>query len=535
MKPLKITTKLSGASWLHLFLLGSLILVLSTALGLNRPNDALKSLTWFLLFGTAMIWLDHKLWPRKRRAWNFFGLIFILDLAIQGVVRLFFGATPSPSVIAQALANTNTSESLGFITEQAHSIGLSGLFTVLSFFCLVAFNKFALDGLQSSLSKTTRSKMSLLLLVTASLHFNPSMIRQEPFLRWIVVLIRHQQAQAEIKQIQAMQQSIKASENDWLVHPYNTQNKTVVLIIGESSNRNNWGKYGYSRPTTKPLEDTLSALPGQTVWFDRAESTAAFTLPSLQRAFTPADKKSPELWKTTPDLFMLAQAAGYRMTWLSNQPGSDGWIASLGKNAAQSSFINNGNWRDSSTTDFDLLPELNKILSTEPPAKELIVLHLLGQHFHYQLRCPPNIKPYEGIDDDQVMLTMKSQDRTSGIRQKRNDYDNAVYCGAIMISEALKNITTKRANRDLSVVYFSDHGQEVGHTQNFAGHSESSSNGYDIPLFVWTNQERAQKNALYSQLFALDNLEHLMQGVLEFNSAFYQPNLNPQNSANYPK
>ncbi|GHA73324.1 hypothetical protein GCM10009007_12810 [Formosimonas limnophila] len=361
------------------------------------------------------------------------------------------------------------------------------------------------------------------------------MLRQEPFLRWIVVIARHQEAQAEIKQLQTMRQQIKASQKDWHVRLNDDKEKTVVLIIGESANKHNWGNYGYPRPTTLPLENTLSELSGHTVWFRNAASTAAFTLPSLQRALTPASKETPDKWKNTPDIFMLANAAGYQITWLSNQPSNDGWIATLGKSADKSVFINSGNWRDSSTTDLDLLPELDKHLSLPAAKKELIVLHLLGQHFHYQLRCPDNIKPYEGIDDDQVMQLMKSQGRSSAIRKTRNDYDNAVYCGSILLSDVLKDLVKKRENRDLSVVYFSDHGQEVGHSQNFAGHSEATSNGYDIPLFIWKNTVVTEKNIFHQEPFSLDDLDYLMHDVLNINSSFYKSNLNTQKSVIYLK
>jgi heptose-I-phosphate ethanolaminephosphotransferase len=528
------TKYLAKASWLHFILLAIFIISCSTSLGLNRPSDGLKSFAWLLLLGSGAIWLDSKLWLGKNRIWLFFTVVFIFDLAVQGVVRKFFGATPSPSVIAQALTNTNAGESFDFILEQARHIGFSVAFLLLGFIGVLLFNRYSLSAFQRALSSLNYLSVVVWGFMTTLLHFNPTMLRQEPFLRWAVVVYRHVEAQNEIQQIQSIQQQILTTKSTWNVTTEDNNDRTVVLIIGESANRHNWGKYGYARATTLPLEDTLNSLSGQTVWFTQAKSTAAFTLPSLERALTPASIHTPDDWKTSPDILMLAKAAGYQVTWLSNQPGNDGWIASLGKNADSQAFINNGNWRDSSATDLDLLPQFQKHLSLPAPKKELIVLHLLGQHFHYELRCPPNIKPYEGVEDDEVMRLMKSEGRSNSIRKTRNEYDNAVYCGSVFLSEVLKQLNEKRPNRNISFVYFSDHGQEVGHTQNFAGHSEASQNGYDIPLFIWDKQSNPNTNSLYEKPFSLDDLDHLLHGVLGINSNFYKSNLDPKNETSYP-
>ena len=36
-------------------------------------------------------------------------------------------------------------------------------------------------------------------------------------------------------------------------------------------------------------------------------------------------------------------------------------------------------------------------------------------------------------------------------------------------------------------MYLSDHGQEVGHGGNHAGHSPSTASGYRIPTIIWRN------------------------------------------------
>lgn len=53
-------------------------------------------------------------------------------------------------------------------------------------------------------------------------------------------------------------------------------------------------------------------------------------------------------------------------------------------------------------------------------------------------------------------------------------------------------------------MYLSDHGQEVGHTKNFAGHSIKTSAGYRIPAIVWRNQSWPSAGQLAENPFRSD-------------------------------
>jgi len=44
-------------------------------------------------------------------------------------------------------------------------------------------------------------------------------------------------------------------------------------------------------------------------------------------------------------------------------------------------------------------------------------------------------------------------------------------------------------------MYLSDHGQEVGHVSDRAGHSPSTASGYRIPAVVWRNRQPLPQDA----------------------------------------
>lgn len=70
----------------------------------------------------------------------------------------------------------------------------------------------------------------------------------------------------------------------------------------------------------------------------------------------------------------------------------------------------------------------------------------------------------------------------------------------------------------------------MGHTQNYAGHSESSVQGYTVPLFVWQHQGDTLKQATLVDLnetYSTQYLDHLIQGALGIQSVWYQAVLDP--------
>ena len=519
----------AGRAWAAFVLTGLLLALACWALGFTRGADAAKTLLWWLTLGASLLGLAR--WHRPRLAGSVFlalCLVFGLDSAVQGVIRGFFGVNPQPSLIAEALANTNSSEAAGFVLEQRWPI-LKGLLLWLVT-GLIGWHTRPLWP--DTAARRTRAMPWLVgagLLASALLHFNPTLLRQQPLLRWAVVWHRHQQAQHEIAAFQQDRQALWAQRALWQVQLDTPGPRTVVVFVGESSNSANWSWYGYPRPTARPLDEALQQLPGQLTLFMQARSPEAFTLPSLKQAFTAATQAQPQLWKSSPDFTQLARAAGFHVRWLSNQPSHEGWFAAIAQDAQEQQFINHGNWRDSSAVDADLLAPLQRMLRSETHPLELIVVHLMGQHFHFAQRCPAGLAPFGTGPDDAVMQAMQQAGRSASIRRARNDYDNAIYCGAQALADLLRLLQAERGGRPMTALYFSDHGQEVGHHRDFAGHSEQDESGHTIPLWVWRNQPAATpaRRASVSRSVSLEHLDQGLHTLMGLHSRGYDPALDP--------
>jgi heptose-I-phosphate ethanolaminephosphotransferase len=495
------------------------------AIGFMLPKDLAKSLLWWLLLGGALWLLAARRSPRlARRVWLLLAGLFALDIGTQGLLRGYFGSQPQPGVIAESLANTSGAEVAGFLGEQWRAIA-----TGLGFTAAALWAAWRWRLAPAADARPARWPLITLALLAALLHLNPAMLRAEPLARWGVVYARHLKAQREIAQLDSARAALWAQRADWQVRRVDEQPRTVVLVIGESNTRLNWGLLGYPRDTTAPLAEALHQLPGAHALLREAWSAEAFTLPSLRLALTAATLERPDDWLATPDVTQLAQAAGYRVTWLSNQPAHEGWFASMAASADERRFINKGNWRDSSATDHELLPALDQWLAVPATPRELLVVHLLGQHFHFAQRCPPSMRHWAAAgDDDAVSQALRAAGRSAAIVRARNEYDDAVRCGADVLARMMDALHRQRPDRALELLYFSDHGQEVGHVSDFAGHSQGTVAGYAIPVLWWSRGSKpdpAQLQALAQRPFRLDWADHAIMHLLAIRSRFYQPTL----------
>lgn len=509
------------SAWILFALTGLAMGASLWAFGFSRGTDAAKTTLWWFTLGTSLLAISRAYSSRLAGGvWLAITVCFAVDGATQGVIRGFFGVAPQPSVIAEALANTNSAESLGFILEQRLPM-LKGMAFALTLIALgVKGRPLWWSHAHTPYKRPVLWGFGTLIVFTILIHFNGTMLAQQPLLRWIVVFHRHAQAQAEIAGFESERQKLWAQHAQWQVQLLDPQPRTVVMFIGESANRSNWQLFGYPRNTTGPLQEAFERLPGHITLYANARSPQAFTLPSLKLALTPATSQHPNIWNQTPDITFLAKDAGYHVTWLSNQPSNEGWFSAIARNADEKIFINNGNWRDSSAVDSDLAAPLSKRLASSTSNHELIVIHLLGQHFHYAQRCPASVAPFKGVDNDSVMQTMKAAGRSASTRESRNEYDNAVYCGSQAVATLLDTLYKARSERAISAFYFSDHGQEVGHNRDFSGHSEEDESGHTIPAWTWVYQpgQRTQPIQVDAQAYSLDKADQTMQKLLHIRS-----------------
>ena len=297
------------------------------------------------------------------------------------------------------------------------------------------------------------------------------------------------------------------------------QPNTLVLVVGESLNRDDMGIYGYSRETTPNLRVLHDR--GELYRHQNSYSTAASTVRSLRHALT-LSKYGDDDWYKTPTLLQVVKEAGYKIYWLSNQQTYGNhdspmtWIAAA---ADVKRFVNARGYFVPSYDEI-LLPHLNEALA-DPARKKLIVLHTLGSHFKYKNRYDERFKIYDEISDS-VTAEMHKLQRSEDVIKLRSEYDNSVVYTDYFLSQVIGSL--KKQSNNTQLLFFSDHGEDVGHDLNRHGHSESTLSGFKIPLLIWMDENYRQHNwaslqANMNKPFTLDMLPYTVFDLLHIQVA----------------
>ncbi|MDN2710209.1 phosphoethanolamine transferase [Janthinobacterium sp. SUN118] len=448
--------------------------------------------------------------------------VFYLDAAIKGFLRGYFGMRPNPNAVLQAMFATDQAETAEFF--QHNSLALlqaAGWFGAVTAAVMLADH--CLQRRQRMRAMVPgpwqRGFAAFMCVFLVLLHVNTTMRRENPLLFWP---LRYQQYDAQLEAMQAMQRALAtkmASPPDWQVRYAGEDAHTVILVIGESTNRASMSLYGYPRATTPQLD----AMRSQLLVFNDVISPASSTVESMMTMLTPADIGNPTAWMAKPNLLMLAEAAGYKTFWVSNQARNDGWIGLLAGEADESDFINFGTGRGENNFDGNLFQPFGHALRDEAP-KKLIVVHLLGAHPSYDMRYPSRFSHFDK-QRDTVSAQMASQGRSAWIRNQRDEYDNAIRYGDYVLGNLIAMTDLAKSDRAASLLFVSDHGQEVGHSRNHAGHSASDKSGYEIPMLMWSNRQLGQSNVaravLESRPYQTDKLDATVLGLLKIETRYY--------------
>lgn len=297
---------------------------------------------------------------------------------------------------------------------------------------------------------------------------------------------------------------------------------TVVLVITDSINRDNMGLYGYGRNTTPRLIAYQRQAGENLLVLRNAWSVDASTLPALRNmfAFGQPDASRPQ------HLLALARAAGYKVWWMSNH--DDVAIEQQHARLADVvDFVNRTPGRASASLDGELLDCVQEALE-DTAERKFIVVHLLGAHPHYRLRYPAGENPFDD-DIDRVETQMMEAGRAAWVRRFRQDYDAALLYHDFVVAETLQlTRSIGRTGGYRAWMYLSDHGQEVGHVSDRAGHSPHTESGYRIPALVWRSESPGPQavQAARQQPFRADWSGWTVADLLHLRWAGRQPGRN---------
>lgn len=357
----------------------------------------------------------------------------------------------------------------------------------------------------------------VMIIVPIAYHGNPVVARADPLSRWAKFYKKYENEQ---KYRVLLVESRKIAEKRltaWNPRMVGQGPKTVVVVLGESSNRNNWSLYGYKRKTTPKLD----ALADEMLVFRDAVSSWGSSNREVTRIFSVADHVDEKNWSKEPDVIGLAKAAGYKTFWLTNQ---QAFLINtvFGKQADQFTLVNDGLGQRSDTSlDEKLLPELDKALA-DPAERKFIVVHTIGSHQHYGLRYPEKFSVFDNVDDE---VAKQMAAKWSGLKVARNQYDDTILYTDFIVSSIIERLRADKV-KNSEMLYLSDHAQEVGHLTDVWGHQLQLESGFTIPLILWLKDRPdllARKTELEARPYQTDRIDWTFLSQLDIATAFDHP------------
>jgi len=292
------------------------------------------------------------------------------------------------------------------------------------------------------------------------------------------------------------------------------QEQTIVIILGESLNRNHMSLYGYHRSTTPRLDSR-----GDILVFTDVVSPYSNTINSLLSMLSESNLQNDISYSKSYDVFDVFSSAGFTTYWISNQPPLGIWenqVTLLARKSDHVKFVNlssNTSMEATRTISFDekILDPFREVLYQDDP-KKFIILHLMGSHSSYKRRYPKKYDVFKGNGKKENMIAQ---------------YDNSVLYNDFVVDSLLEislAYTLFYPDHLMSIIYIADHGENVFDELNKVGHDFSDylpRSNVEVPLVLWLSKgykegypgKRVQAKLNMDQPYVADDLFHAIQDI----------------------
>ena len=306
----------------------------------------------------------------------------------------------------------------------------------------------------------------------------------------------------------------------------------VVVVIGEAFTKYHSSLYGYEKETNPLLQRYVDQ--GNMYLFDDVISPYNKTHLVMKELLSMHSYDSKMDWEEYPLWTKIFMDAGYHVSFVSNQV-----PASQSDSYFQPYFYlyprvqdNCFSYRNTETYRYDeeLLQELDIIDSLVIDVPELTILQLNGQHI-YASNNFPHDRFTHFMPEDYLSHKLNPGEREL---QELADYDNATLYNDYVVSQIIE----RYKDREVVVVYLSDHGEEVhdyrlylGRTQEAVPPRDVIRYQYEIPFMIYlTDSYKAAHPGLAERIeasvhkrFMSDDFAHMMLGICSIGTQWYEP------------
>lgn len=258
----------------------------------------------------------------------------------------------------------------------------------------------------------------------------------------------------------------------------------IVLVIGESAQRNHLSLYGNKLDTT-PLARKLES-DGNLIKFSDCIAPYAqtsFVLDYLLNFASAGDKDFSKRLNII-DLFKLG---GYKTAYFSNQELASihtRLTTAIANRADITQFLDPFVSHDlflNKAYDGGLLEFVKEWAKIE---NSFSIVHLMGSHFSYKNRYP---KEFEYFKTENIKMPFKT---TLKEKEIIKDYENSLFYTDDLLYKIFKIYEDKEA----IIIYLSDHGESLYEYKGVLGHFVTSRFVAEIPFYIMLTDKFKQNN-----------------------------------------
>lgn len=232
--------------------------------------------------------------------------------------------------------------------------------------------------------------------------------------------------------------------------------KNIVLILGESAQKDAFSLYGNTTKTTPNIEKRLDNL----LVYDQAVAPASYTVlavPLMLSKALPSEEYDPQM--VADNIISLTNSLGdWDTHWYSTQDKVSLYVSTISAMANQAKF---SQW-ETNEPDGSLVPMLKSAIENE--RKNLVVLHTYGSHIPLKKRYTSEF----------------------GVFKDHKEYINEYYNTILYTDNVIEQVIQAVENTPSIVIYVSDHGQR-DNGKKFV-HSLTQK-GLDVPFIIWHSDE----------------------------------------------
>ena len=290
-----------------------------------------------------------------------------------------------------------------------------------------------------------------------------------------------------------------------------TKIKNIIMIIGESLQRDYMQIYGYKLADTPNMQKLLET--NHLIKFSDTISSSTYTNASLQRMLNFSNYESTLPWYDSLNIIDMFKILGYKTSWISNQEGfnkTQNIANSVSKRADNVIYLKYGDKDSLEQVDEKLLPYISKVAKNSSEYN-FYIIHLMGSHVRYDRRYP---KEFIKFKQNDINITKLNEKQNAQIA----DYVNSVLYNDYIINE----IYSIFKDYESLIVYASDHGETLYRHKDILEHGVLNRFTLEIPLiFIGSDKFIANYPEIWKRLqkakddpFMTDDIIHTLSDIV---------------------